>query len=160
MNAFFPALGSTAWFRAYGRSATSPCRSTWHRIAESYLMISIVISCAMVAAVMHLHTTSIWYDEALTLLTVSGHAKTDFAAGVDPFQPTANLAKITVDLYQQDVHPPLYFWTLALWRVAFGESLEGARTLSALFIAGVLLLLYRLAREFGAREAGIPPAQL
>ena len=121
-------------------------------------MISIVISCAMVAAVMHLHTTSIWYDEALTLLTVSGHAKTDFAAGVDPFQPTANLAKITVDLYQQDVHPPLYFWTLALWRVAFGESLEGARTLSALFIAGVLLLLYRLARELGARQPWIPPA--
>lgn len=158
MNMPFPISPSAAWSGACGRAATSSWRSTLHKIVESYLIISFIVSCAMVAAVNHLFTTSIWYDEALTLLTVSGHAQTDFTTGVDPFRPTANLAKIALELYQQDVHPPLYFWTLALWRMAFGESLEAARALSALFIAGTLLLLYRLAREQGMRQPWIPPA--
>jgi len=121
-------------------------------------MMVLIVLCFAIAATIHTCTATIWYDEALTLLTVSGHAQTALQAGMEEFQPSADLRKIVVDLYTQDVHPPLYFWTLALWRVAVGESLEAARTLSAIFVMGTLLLLYRYARRLGIERPWIPVA--
>jgi Dolichyl-phosphate-mannose-protein mannosyltransferase len=111
---------------------------------------------ALAAAWIHIYVTSIWYDEAITLLTTSGHAKLNWDLGLGQFKPSANLAKIVVELYQQDVHPPLYFWTLAIWRVMFGESLEVARALSALFTLATLGLLYRLAIELRIKWPALP----
>ena len=109
-----------------------------------------------VAAWIHLHDSSIWYDEAITLLTTSGHAKLNWALGLAQFKPSANFSKIVSELYQQDVHPPLYFWTLALWRVTFGQSLEVARSLSAVFTLGTLWLLYRAAKDWAMKWAYVP----
>lgn len=111
---------------------------------------------AALAAWIHLHDSSIWYDEAITLLTASGHAQLNWALGPAQFRPSANFAKIVSDLYQQDVHPPLYFWTLALWRMAFGQSLEVARYLSAVFTLGTLWLLFRLGKDWGMKWAYVP----
>jgi uncharacterized membrane protein len=125
------------------------------RIVE-YAVASAAIVISLVAACIHLRNSSIWYDEAITLLTASGHAQLNWALGLGQFRPSVNLAKIASELYEQDVHPPLYFWTLALWRVAFGESLEVARALSALFILGTLGLLYRLAIDLRMRWTAVP----
>jgi hypothetical protein len=114
------------------------------------------LTAAAVAAWIHLHDSSIWYDEAITLLTTSGHAGLNWALGLAQFKPSANLSKIVSELYEQDVHPPLYFWTLALWRVAFGRSLEVARSLSAVFTLGTLALLYRMAKDWGMKWAFVP----
>lgn len=133
-------------------------RIRWHQVVRPHVVIWTIVACSTLLAIFHLCTASIWYDEALTLLTVSGQAQTDFAPGLDPFQPSANLVKITGELYQQDVHPPLYFWTLALWRVVLGESLEAARALSALFLAGTLLLLHRLASDLNMQRPWVPSA--
>ncbi len=121
-----------------------------------YAMVLAAIIISLVSATIHLRSSSIWYDEAITMLTTSGHAQLNWALGLAQFKPSANLTKIVSELYEQDVHPPLYFWTLALWRVAFGESLEIARALSALFILGTLGLLYRLALDLRLRWAPIP----
>jgi uncharacterized membrane protein len=121
-------------------------------------IVAIIIVCAALFAFIHIHRASIWYDEAITLLTTSGHAKLDWPLGMMQFHPTTNLRKIVSDLYEQDVHPPLYFWALALWRTAFGGSLEVARTFSALFILATLVLLYWLARDFGVRWPWVPVA--
>src|SRR5215471_4802303 len=92
------------------------------------------------------------------MLTVSGHAKPDFSLGMTQFEPEADLRKITFELYNQDVHPPLYFWTLAIWRVIFGSSLEVARSLSGLFVVGTCILLYRLACRSDMRWPWLPVA--
>jgi Dolichyl-phosphate-mannose-protein mannosyltransferase len=109
-----------------------------------------------IAAWIHIRSASIWYDEAITLLTTSGHATLDWSLGMQQFKPSANLIKILSDLYKYDVHPPLYFWTLAIWRVLFGGSLEIARWLSAVFTLGSLGILYRYAIETGVRWPSFP----
>jgi hypothetical protein len=121
-----------------------------------YAIVLTAIIISLASATIHLCNSSIWYDEAITMLTTSGHAQLNWALGLAQFKPFANLARIVSELYEQDVHPPLYFWTLALWRVAFGESLEVARALSALFILGTLGLLYRLAIDLRMHWASIP----
>lgn len=102
---------------------------------------------ALAVAWVHLHNSSIWYDEAITLLTTSGHAKLDWSLGINQFKASVDLGKIVSELYEQDVHPPLYFWTLALWQTIFGGSLEVARGLSVILTVGTLMLLHRFARD-------------
>lgn len=123
--------------------------------SQFWMFIAATIG-SMAVAWFHLRSSSIWYDEAITLLTTSGHAKLDWSLGLLQFKPSADFAKIVTDLYQQDVHPPLYFWTLAIWRVVFGESLEVARSLSALFTVGSLCLLYLLAKDLDMKWPAIP----
>ena len=131
--------------------------SSRRRVLE-YWIIGIVLAGFALIAGVHIRTASIWYDEAVTLLITSGHAPLDWSYGMHQFEPTANLAKILFQLYHYDVHPPLYFWTLALWRVLFGGSLEAARAMSALFSLGTLVLLYRFAVVLGMRWAFVPAA--
>lgn len=122
---------------------------------ENWIVLAVMITSTVVAW-MHIRSTSIWYDEAITLPITSGHEILDLSFGVQQFKPSANLLKILFDLYRYDVHPPLYFWTLAIWRVLFGGSLEVARALSTLFALGTLLLLYRYAIEVGIRWPCVP----
>jgi hypothetical protein len=132
-------------------------RKSRERSIEGVALILMMIGAAA-AAWVHLRHASIWYDEAVTLLTTSGHAKIDWSLGLQQFKPTADLGKILTDLYQRDVHPPLYFWVLALWRVAFGASLEAARALSLCFNVATLVLLYIYARAVRTRLAFVPVA--
>ena len=125
------------------------------RTIENCFVAAVVIASAIVART-HIWSTTIWYDEAITLLTTSGHATTDWSLGMQQFKPTANLITILLQLYGQDVHPPLYFWTLAIWRVLFGASLEVARWLSTLFALATLGLLYRYAIEIRMRWSSLP----
>lgn len=143
------------------KAAEAPARSGSSRgTATSRLSerraTAVIIACAALLAWIHLRNASIWYDEAITLLTTSGHAQVDWSLGVMQFHPTANLGKILLDLRNQDVHPPLYFWALAIWRVLFGASLEVARSFSAFFIVATLALLFRVAQQLGVRPAWIP----
>jgi Dolichyl-phosphate-mannose-protein mannosyltransferase len=128
------------------------------RVSIEHWIATLAILCAGMFAVVHLVRASIWYDEAITLLTTSGHAKLDWSLGIWQFNPTLNLKRIVFDLYEQDVHPPLYFWVLAMWRTLFGSSLEVARAFSALLILGSLGLLYRLGRDCGMRWPWVPVA--
>jgi hypothetical protein len=122
---------------------------------QRYILIATILI-STVLAMVHLFRSSIWYDEAITLLTVSGHAGLNWSLGLEQFHPSANFAQIVRELYQQDVHPPLYFWTLALWRVLLGDSLEIARALSVLFTVGTLWLIYRYAIELELQWPALP----
>ena len=100
------------------------------------------------------------YDEGYTLLLAAGTPRPAWPAGVFTaaearvvFTGHAGLADIARALRATDVHPPLYFWTVAAWRWLSGPSLFGVRLLSVL--CGVLAL----ALVGGiARLARIPPA--
>lgn len=123
--------------------------------AERWI-VGIIIVFAGVLAWVHLQRASIWYDEAITLLTTSGHAKLQWSLGMGQFKPSLDFHRILRDLYEQDVHPPLYFWMLAVWRTCLGWSLEVARVFSLLCTLGTLWLLYRFARAEGMRWPWVP----
>jgi uncharacterized membrane protein len=64
----------------------------------------------------------------------------------------AGMAAIAHDLRATDVHPPLYFWLVAIWRDAFGHGLFVARLFSVLPGLGALALTGVI-----ARTARVPP---
>ena len=121
-------------------------------------LVVAIIAGSIIAAWIHIRGAAIWYDEAITLLTTSGHAIPNWSLGMQQFKPTTNLLKILQDLYEYDVHPPLYFWVLALWRATLGSSLEVARSLSAVFTVATLVALYRYAVSLNGRWPFIPVA--
>jgi hypothetical protein len=79
------------------------------------------------------------YDEQYTLFLTAGTARPDWPETVFPAgliasvqSGHATLAGIARDLRATDVHPPLYFWSAALWRDIFGPGLFAVRMLSVL----------------------------
>jgi hypothetical protein len=99
------------------------------------------------------------YDEQYTLFLTSGVPRPDwpvtvFPAGLarDIQAGHAGLAAIGHDLRVTDVHPPLYFWLVSLWRDGLGQGLFIARLLSVLLGVGSLALTGVI-----ARTARLPP---
>src|SRR3984957_12686339 len=97
------------------------------------------------------------YDEQYTLFLTSGVARPDWPASVFPAglarelqSGDASMTAIAHDLRVTDVHPPLYFWLVALWRRCFGHDLFEARLLSvacglgALALTGIIALRSRI----------------
>jgi hypothetical protein len=129
-------------------------RKELHYAATAIVAMAMAGSAAL--AWHHIRTTSIWYDEAITLLTLAGHARPDWSGNIPQFDGSAGFAQILSDLYRFDVHPPLYFWAAAVWRFFAGHSLESIRSLSALFILASIWLLYRTAATFPMRYPAFP----
>ncbi|HTB43046.1 MAG TPA: glycosyltransferase family 39 protein [Acetobacteraceae bacterium] len=100
------------------------------------------------------------YDEQYTLFLTGGVARpawpaAPFAAGeVSAMQAGhAGLGAIARDLRATDVHPPLYFWAVALWRRLIGGGLLAARLFSVLCGLAALAAVAAI-----ARLTGVPPA--
>jgi hypothetical protein len=101
------------------------------------------------------------YDEAYSLFLTAGHARP--AWPTTPFHPAAirslyfgrtTFPEIANELRYGDVHPPLYFWLLKLWRCLFGPAWLTARLLSVAFAIATLATLAQFARTLKA-----PPAR-
>ena len=99
------------------------------------------------------------YDEGYSVFVTSGVPRpawptTPFVVGSvrGAYAGHASLWQVARNLRQTDVHPPLYFWALALWRRVAGEGLFAARMLSVLFAAGALAAVAGI-----AELAGVPP---
>ena len=110
-------------------------------------------------------TASAWlrsaeYDEQYTLFLTAGTPRPDWPRTVFPAGAVAaiqdghtTVASIARDLRTTDVHPPLYFWAVSVWRTVFGPSLFAARMFSVVCGLISLALIGVL-----ARRSGIPPA--
>ena len=92
------------------------------------------------------------YDEAYTIFLTAGHARPAWPHGVFTagsvryfYTGHAGFAQIAHDLRTGDVHPPLYFWVLKIWRGVAGPSWFAARLLSVFCSLAGLSLLARLA---------------
>jgi uncharacterized membrane protein len=99
------------------------------------------------------------YDEQYTLFLTGGVARPIWgsdaitAGDVRALQSgRAGFSAIARDLRATDVHPPLYFWTVSLWRGLIGNSLFAARLASVLFSVATLGLIAAI-----ARSVDIPP---
>ncbi len=88
------------------------------------------------------------YDEAYSIFLTAGHARPAWPTGVFTagsvrflYAGHTSFGQIAHDLRTGDVHPPLYFWGLKIWRGYPGPSWFAARLLSVLFtLAGLWLL--------------------
>ena len=98
-------------------------------------------------------------DEQYTLFLTAGTPRpawpeAPFPAGLARTLQTGRTDLITIgrDLRRTDVHPPLYFWLVSLWRRLFGPGLLTARLLSAGLGVGCLALT-----GIAAALARVPP---
>lgn len=99
------------------------------------------------------------YDENYSVFVTSGIPRPDWpttafapAEVAAPFTGRADAAEIAGILRETDVHPPLYFWLLGLWRGLAGDELLALRGLSILFSVGAVAVWMA-----AAWRAGIPP---
>ena len=59
-----------------------------------------------------------------------------------------------------DIHPPLYYLLLKVWRALFGESEAALRSLSAVFGVGAVAFAYATGRDLFGRRTGLIAATL
>ena len=121
-------------------------------VAATLVLATCVLSAAAAAR-------SFEYDEGYSIFVTSGVPRpawptTPFVVGSvrGVYAGHASLRQVAQDLRRTDVHPPLYFWALALWRRVAGDGLFAARMLSVLFAAGALAAVAGI-----AELSGVPP---
>lgn len=97
------------------------------------------------------------YDEYYSIFLISGHPRPDWPPGPATiaslrhfYHGNASFKQIAQHLRTGDVHPPLYFWLLSVWRRLAGTGLFRLRLLSVLLTLVSLGLLRRIARRVGA----------
>ena len=97
------------------------------------------------------------YDEDYSVFIAAGIPRPTWPSGI--FTPAqvrhfyvghSTPVSIAHDLRQTDVHPPLYFWSVAAWRGVLGDGLFRTRLLSVLFSVATLAGVAALALRIGA----------
>lgn len=104
------------------------------------------------------------YDEQYTLFLTAGTPRPDWPTSIVPAGAVAamqaghaSFTEIARALRLTDVHPPLYFWIVAAWRLVFGPALFTARMLSVLCGVTSISLVGIIARQVRIRPV---PAML
>ncbi len=129
------------------------------------LLPCVLVPCALVSCAVVLIAAAASrgaeYDEQYTLFLTAGVPRPAWPAVVFPAGLArtiqaghAGLAGIARDLRVTDVHPPLYFWLVSLWRDLFGPTLFAARLLSVALGVGALGAIGWI-----ARSARLPPVR-
>src|ERR1044071_10196409 len=108
------------------------------------LLVALLVIIALGAAlrVYKLDGESLWLDEAYSI-----KFSQEAPAGI-------------IEATAKDVHPPLYYFALHYWMMAFGDSDTAVRLLSALFGILAIFVIYRLASRMFDRATGLLAAGL
>ncbi len=123
-------------------------------------MLAVAVFVLIAAAALR----SFEYDEGYSFFVTAGVPRpawptTPFIARAvrGAYVGQASLRQVAWELRQTDVHPPLYFWMLTLWRPIAGNSLFAARMLSVIFAVGALAAVAGIA---GLADIPAPTAML
>jgi hypothetical protein len=126
---------------------------------DIFARVAVLLLAAVVLSVIAC-TRGAEYDEQYTSFVTSGTPRPVWpdsalrAADVAAIQHGhAGPMTVAADLRRTDVHPPLYFWTVAAWRWGVADGLVAIRLLSVLFALGALAVVGMV-----ARRCDIPPA--
>ena len=127
-------------------------------VRHGSILFALLIAGLLLTAVAWLRGAE--YDEQYTLFLTGSVVRPVWPSGViaagdiQALQATqSGFATIARDLRATDVHPPLYFWTVAVWRRLAGDSLFEARLASVLFSVATLGLVAMIARSVGIPAA-------
>ncbi|WP_035368270.1 glycosyltransferase family 39 protein, partial [Dolichospermum circinale] len=134
------------------------------------LLIVFLIGLGIFLRFAHLGQKPIWYDEAFTLLGLSGHTVTEVQQevlnqGVIPIAALDRYQHLNLDRGVSDTvrylitsdpqHPPLYYTMVRMWAQVFGDSIVGVRSLSAAISLLIFPSVYWLCLElFESKTVG------
>jgi len=117
-----------------------------------------VFALAFILSLFYANSLNIWYDEAITLLQLSGNAQPDWPSGIKSttefkalFSGNISWYNIVAMLEKTDVHPPLYY-SVAWFFHQLSPALFSVRMLSVLAVAlsaGVFFNAGTVLREYG-----------
>ena len=106
--------------------------------------LCLIVFGSFVARLLLANSTSLWYDDLLSIVMYgTSHA---------------TLGAAIATLAEQSATPPLYHVVLFEWMRIFGDSELATRTLSNLYIAGATVCLYALAFKLFGRRVAIASA--
>jgi len=117
------------------KNITHPPKPIWITIAAL-----LIVLLAYGVRVHQLGTQSLWNDE--------GSA---YAQATRPLDAIAQNAAA-------DIHPPLYYWALHVWRALSGDSEWALRALSALASTLIVALVYRIGQRLYSAPVGLMAA--
>jgi hypothetical protein len=123
---------------------------------KDLLALAILVLITVVVRLPGVFNRAIWYDEAITLLETAGNAVPAWSAQPTPAASqkkllvgSPTLGEVAAGLRETDVHPPVYYGLLSIWRRIGGESIEAARLFSVFWSTASVILLYLLLCAFG-----------
>lgn len=126
---------------------------------KDLLVITILVVITVVVRIPGVFNRAIWYDEAITLLETAGNAvpawsalPTTAATQKELLVGSPPLGEVATGLSETDVHPPVYYNLLSIWRRIAGNSIETARLFSVFWSTASVTLLYLLLQAFGFRR--------
>ncbi len=128
------------------------------------VLLAALLLCGLGLRFFRIESTPIWCDELLSVHLSSGHnfsvdhLPRDVVISHPPDLLTlANAAPwwtVWTSL-SGDVHPPLYYVSLRLWRTMFGDSPLALRSLSAVLGTASIFFIFLAGRELAGTAAGL-----
>jgi hypothetical protein len=120
---------------------------------KDLLALAILVLITVVVRVPGVSNRAIWYDEAITLLETAGHAIPSWSSLPTPAATQKELlvgsptfGEVAAGLRETDVHPPVYYGLLSIWRRWAGDSIDTARLFSVFWSTATVILLFMLLR--------------
>jgi uncharacterized membrane protein len=136
---------------------------------RALVILAIILLVAIALRAYRIGAASMWADELMSLAQSTGRAAAQFDEPKDQLvAPGGDLTGMRNrrgwgELRRAllvDTHPPLYLSGLRIWRLTFSEGDVAARSLSAVWSALSVLLLFDIARHLHGRTAGLWAAAL
>lgn len=118
-------------------SSPSPLNTMTYRFPHWWVMVSVILV-AFAIHTHHLDQTSLWADEGWTIAA---------SAETNPLEVINQWVRV-------DVHPPLYFILLSLWRQMSGDSIFAMRYFAVLITTVGVALMYRLGKSAFSSQVG------
>jgi len=113
-----------------------PASRVFARSRTDWVFIAVLVMAALLR-LHHLTSTSIWVDEANSILTAK--------------QP----ASVILDMLSRDSSPPLYYFLLKSWMAVVGDSPFAVRLLSTLASLALIATVFAIGRREIGRRAGL-----
>ncbi len=134
---------------------------------KDLLALAILVLITLAVRVPGVFSRAIWYDEAITLLETAGNANPSWSEFPTPARTqkelltgSPTLKEVAAGLRETDVHPPVYYGLLSIWRRLAGESIETARLFSVFSSTATVCLLYLLLRVSGFSASVLAESRL
>jgi len=123
---------------------------------KDLLLLAVLVLITVTVRIPGVFNRSIWYDESITLLETAGNAIPTWSTQLTPAATQKELlagsptfGEVAAGLRETDVHPPVYYSLLSIWRRIAGNSIETARIFSVFWSTASVILLYLLLRASG-----------